>query len=143
MPSGCAVTALVAAGAQVGAGEPFEDLVREPVGRLERELERRRIGHAASLSRSLGLDSALGGECPDLDRGAVHQHRADAQRPEHGHVHQDVGEVLVRDGRAVDGDHERLLAELRDVLEDAPEVGRPHAAHVSRAGRSDKRGPAR
>ena len=52
------------------------------------------------------------------------------QRPQHGDVHQDVDEVLVVHGGAVHRDHERPLAELRDVLQDAPEVGRSHGGNV-------------
>ena len=85
-------------------------------------------------SRSEGSATALLGEGLDLGGGAVDQHGADVERPEHGDVHQDVAEVLVGDDRAVHGHHERLLAELRDVPEDAPEVGRSHARNVSRVG---------
>src|SRR5262249_42987191 len=41
---------------------------------------------------------------------------------------QDVAEVVVGDDGAVDRHHERLLAELRHVAQDAPEVGRLHLA---------------
>ncbi len=95
IPSGCAVTALVAAARRSAAGEPLQDLVGEAVGGGERELERRGIGDARALEVAR-LEAALGGERPDLDRGAVDQHRADVQRPQHGDVHQDVAEVLVR-----------------------------------------------
>ena len=87
-----------------------------------------RVGDAGALEVG-GLDPALLGEGLDLDGGPVHEHGADAERPQHRHVHQDVAEVLVGDDRAVHGDHERLLAELGDVLEDAPEVGRSHAGN--------------
>ena len=66
------------------------------------------------------------GQRLDLRRRAVDQHDADVQRAQHRDVQQDVGEVLVGDDRAVDAEDERLLAELRNVLQDAPQVGRFH-----------------
>ena len=41
-------------------------------------------------------------------------------------VEQQRGEVVVGDDVAVDREDERLLAELRDVLQDAPQVGQFH-----------------
>ena len=81
-------------------------------------------------SRSRGRDPRCVGEGLDLVRRPVDEHGADAERPQHRHVHQDVDEVLVGDGGAVHRDHERLLPELGDVLEHAPEVGRSHAGNV-------------
>ena len=46
----------------------------------------------------------------NLRRGAVDQHHPDVQRPQHRHVQEDVGEVLVRDDGPVDGDDEGLFA---------------------------------
>ena len=70
----------------------------------------------------------LGGQGLDLGGGAVDEHDADVQRAQHGDVHQDVGEVLVGDDGAVHADDERLLAELRDVLQDAPQVSQFHVS---------------
>jgi hypothetical protein len=123
MPSGCAITAF--GGSQVGRVQPLEDLVRDAVRRGDAEVERRRVGDPRALEVGR-YDAALSPERRDLRGGAVYEHGADAQRPEHGRVHQDVAEVLVRDRRAVDGDDEGPVAELRDVLEDAPQVGRSH-----------------
>ena len=54
------------------------------------------------------------------------EHDADIQGAEDGDVHQDVGEVLVGNDRAVHVNDERFLAELGDVMEDSPQVGEFH-----------------
>ena len=79
-------------------------------------------------SRSDAVDAAARRRAPDLRRGAVHQHDADVQRPQQRHVEQQRREVVVGDDRAVDRQNERLLAELRNVLEDAPQVGQFHVS---------------
>jgi hypothetical protein len=113
--------------AQVGRAQPFEDPVGQAVGRGQRELERVGVGDARAFQirrrRHFFVRERL-----DLGGGAVHQHGADVQRPKHRDVHQDVAEVVVGDHRPVDRHDERLLAELRDVAQDAPEVGRLHLA---------------
>ena len=118
-----------AGGAQVNGREAFEDLVRQAVGGGQGELERGFVGDAGAVEVG-GGDALLGGQRSDLRGGAVDEHDADAQRAQHGDVHQDVGEVLVGDDRAVHVDDERLLAELGDVLEDAPQVGQFHVSSV-------------
>ena len=75
-------------------------------------------------SRSDGFDVLFFGERFDLRRRAVNQHDADVQRAQHRDVQQDVGEVFVGDDGAVNREDEGLLPELRDVLQDAPQVGR-------------------
>ena len=77
-------------------------------------------------SRSEALTLLLVGERLDLRRRAVHEHDADVQRPQQRHVEQQRREVVVRDDGAVDRQDEGLFAELRDVLQDAPQVGRFH-----------------
>ncbi len=114
-----------AGGAQVIGRKAFEDFVRQAVGGGEGELERGGIGDAGAVEVG-GRDLLLGGQRFDLRGGAVDEHDADVQRAQHGDVHQDVGEVLVGDDRAVHVDDERLLAELGDVLQDAPQVGQFH-----------------
>jgi hypothetical protein len=69
-------------------------------------------------------------------------------KPGHGSsgkkiVDQDVVEVLVGYRGAVYGDHEHLLAELRDVLEDPAQIGRSHARDVSRAQQGPQAAPVR
>ena len=101
--------------------------MRQAVGGGQGELERGFVGDAGAVEVGR-RDALLGGQRSDLRGGAVDEHDADVQRAQHGDVHQDVGEVLVRDDRAVHVDDERLLAELRDVLQDAPQVGQFHVS---------------
>ena len=110
---------------EVVRGEAFEDFVREAVRGGEGELERRRVGEAGAVEVR-GRDAALGPERLDLRRCAVDDDDADVQRAQDSDVEQEVGEVLVGDDRAIHGDDEGLLAEARDVLEDAPKVGGFH-----------------
>ena len=77
-------------------------------------------------SRSDGLTLRSSRERLDLRRGAVDEHHADVQRAQHRDVEQDVGEIFVGDDGAVHRDDERLLPELRDVLQDAPQVSQFH-----------------
>jgi hypothetical protein len=58
----------------------------------------------------------------------VNQHHADAQRPQHRHVEEDVGEVFIGDDGAVHANDEGLLPELRDVLQDAAQVSQFHVS---------------
>jgi hypothetical protein len=62
----------------------------------------------------------------DLRGRAVDEHDADVQRPQHRHVQQKRGEVFVGDDGTVNREDERFLAKLRNVLQDAPQVGRFH-----------------
>ena len=114
-----------AGGAEVVGRKAFENLVREPVRGGERKLERGRVRDAGAVEIGR-LDFLLLGERLDLRRRAVDEHDADVQRPQHRHVQQQRGEVFVGDDRAVNREDERLLAELRNVLQDAPQVGRFH-----------------
>ena len=114
-----------AGGAQVVGRKAFENFVRQPVRGGERELERGGVGDAGAVE--IGRrDFLLLGQRLDLRRRAVDEHDADVQRPQHRHVQQQRGEVFVGDDRAVHREDERLLAELRNVLQDAPQVGRFH-----------------
>ena len=115
--------------AQVGGGEALQDLVGQAVGGGEGQLQGGGVRDARALEVG-GRDTALVGEGLDLVGRPVDEHRADAEGPQHRHVHQDVDEVLVGDGGPVHRHHERLLPELGDVLEHAPEVGRSHAGNV-------------
>ena len=77
-------------------------------------------------SRLDGVMFCSSAERLDLRRRAVDEHDADVQRAQHRHVQQQRGEVFVGDDGAVHREDERLLAELRNVLQDAPQVGRFH-----------------
>ena len=114
-----------AGAAQVVGGETFQNLVGEPVGGGERELERRRIRDAGAVEVR-GLDALLVGERLDLLRRTVDEHHADIQRPQHRQIEQQRGKVVVRDDGAVNRENEGLFAKLRNVLQDAPQVGQFH-----------------
>jgi len=99
--------------------------VRQPVRRIHRDLQCGRVRDACPVAVG-GRDTLLFRERLDLCRRAMDDDHADTQRAEHRHVLQEHGKVLVRDNHAVNRQHERLLAELRDVLQDAPQIGRFH-----------------
>ena len=82
-------------------------------------------------SRSDGVHLHQLGVPPDLVRRPVDERDADAQAPQQGDVEQQVGEVVVLDDRAVDGDDEHPVAEPRDVAQDFAEVGQPLVHRVS------------
>ena len=114
-----------AGGPQVIGRKPFENFVREPVRGGQRQIERGRVRDPAAAEIG-GLDFLLVGQRLDLRGRAVDEHNPDVQRPQHRHVQQQRGEVLVGDNRAVHREDERLFAELRYVLQDAPQVGQFH-----------------
>jgi hypothetical protein len=111
--------------AQVGGAEPLQDLVGEAVGGGQRELEGGGVGDARALEVG-GRGYLLVGQGLDLRGSAVHEDGAHVERPQHGHVQEDVPEVLVPDHRPVRGHDERLLAELGHVAQDPAQVGRSH-----------------
>ena len=125
-PQGVGDDGVGGGGAEVVGREPLEDLVRQAVGGREGEGQRLGVGDAAALEIG-GREAPLAGELLDLGRGAVNEDDADAERPQHRHVHEEVAEVLVGDVGPVHRDDERLLAELRNVLQDAPQVGGSHS----------------
>ena len=97
----------------------------EPVGGGEGELQCVGIGDA-SAEQVGGLESLRFAQGFNLSGGAMDDDDADVQRAQDGDVEEEVGKVLVGDNRAVDGEDEHFFAEARDVLEDAPQVGRFH-----------------
>ena len=97
----------------------------QPIGGVQRDLQGGRVGDARAV-RVGNLDALLLRQRLDLGGGAMHEDDADVQRPQYGHVQQERGEVFVGDNRAVQREDKRLLAELRNVLQDAPQVGRFH-----------------
>ena len=96
-----------------------------PVRRRQCDLQRRCIRDARAIKVGGGKFLPFRQRL-DLRRRAVDEHHADVQRPQHRHVQQERGEVFVGDNRAIQREDERLLAELRNVLQDAPQVGRFH-----------------
>ena len=70
--------------------------------------------------------SDCSGEIFDLVRRAVDDDQPDAQRAEHRQVEHDVGEIVVGDDGAVEGDDERLFPEAGNVGQDAAQIGNFH-----------------
>ena len=112
-------------GAQVHAGEPFHDLMRDARGGIKADGEGGLVGDA----RAVGVGD-VGAEfrraALDLVARAVDEHDLDVERAQDGDVEQHVGEILRFDDFAVEGDHEGALAEAGNILEDAAEVGDVH-----------------
>lgn len=94
----------------------------QPVRGIHRDLQRRRVGDASAVSVR-DLDALFFRQRADLRRGAVHEHHADVQRPEHGHIQQQRREIFIGHNGAVHREDKSLLAKLRNVLQDAPQVG--------------------
>ena len=91
-----------AGAAQVVGGKAFQDFVGQPVGGVERQLQSWRVGDAGAV-QVRGRDALLLRQRLDLRRRSMHQHHADVQGTQHGDVEKDIGEVLIRDDDAVDG----------------------------------------
>ena len=89
------------------------------------KLERRRVSDAAAVEVRR-LDATRLGQPGDLRRRPMDEDDADVQRPEQGDIEQQRREVVVRDDAGVNRQDERLVAELRDVMQDAAEVGQLH-----------------
>ena len=116
--------------AQAVGGEALEDLVRQPVGRRKRQVQRggvHRLG-AVEVGR---LDAALQRHRRDLASSAVHQRHADIQRAQDGEIEQEVREILVADNRAIDADDKNPVPKLRNILENSPEISRLHVAPLA------------
>ena len=54
--------------------------------------------------------------------GTKDDYELDAERMEHGEIQHDVGHVLVLDDAAINEHDKSLAAELRHVLQDAPDI---------------------
>jgi len=72
------------------------------------------------------LDVPLFAERFDLRGGAVHEHHANVQRAQHGDIEEDVAEIFIGDDGAIDFNNEGFFPELRDVLQNAAQVGQFH-----------------
>src|SRR5207245_4508462 len=95
---------VAASGAEVVDGQPFEDFVADPVGRGDGQVEGDRVGNSGAVAVGWRLPGG-GRELPDLLAGPVDQYHADAQAAEEVDVQEQIGEVVVGDDGAVQGDH--------------------------------------
>ena len=127
MPTGCATITFALAARRSLAERPSRI---SWVSRLA--AVRARSSVAASVtpvpSKSEAVTWRLFSERLDLRRRAVDEHDPDVQRPEQRHVQHQRREVVVRDDGAVNRQDERLLAELWNVLQDAPQIGQFHVS---------------
>ena len=125
MPIGCAMMTFVLAARRSLAERPSRISCVSRLAAVSASWSVAGVGDAGAVE--IGRHNFLFlGQRLDLRRRAVDEHDADVQRPQHRHVQQQRGEVFVGDDRAVHGQDERPVAELRNVLQDAPQVGRFH-----------------
>jgi hypothetical protein len=54
------------------------------------------------------------------------EHDPDIERTQDCDIQQDVGEILIRDDRPINAEDESLFPELRNVLQDAPQISEFH-----------------
>jgi hypothetical protein len=114
-----------AGGAKIVGGKAFENFVRETIGRSERDLQCAGIGDARAIEIG-GLELAFIGQRFNLRGSAVDEDDADVERAEDGDIEEKIRKVFAGDNGSVHAEDENFFAELRDVLEDAPEVGQFH-----------------
>src|SRR5262249_22209697 len=103
--------------------QTFENFGGETARRCEGELQRMGVRDAASVTVR-GSDLLLLAQGANLCAGAMHQNDPDIQRAQYGDIKQAVREILVGHNGAIDAQNERLFAEARNVLQDAPQVSR-------------------
>ena len=111
--------------AEIVGRKATQNLVRETVGGFDGELQCRGLGHAGTVEVGR-LNILLLGERLNLFGSAVHQHHPDVQGTQDGDIEENVGEVFVCDDTRIHRDNERLLAELRNVLEDRAQICELH-----------------
>ena len=129
MPIGWAMMAFVLVARRSLAERPSRISCVSRFAAVQREIERGRVRDAGAVEVG-GLNFLLVSQRLDLRGRAVNKHDADVQRPQHRHVQQQRGEVFVGDDRAVNREDEGLFAELRNVLQDAPQVGQFHVGLI-------------
>ena len=110
------------------ADKAFENLVGQPVGGRQRQVERGRIGDAGAVEiRSVDLAFARRATwiCADAPWTSTTRIFSDQRRATSS---SSVAKLSSRDDGAVNRQDERLVSELRNVLEDAPQVGQLHSS---------------
>ena len=94
-----------------------------PIGSSDGNLQCFGVGDAAAVA-ARNAQSFLRCELTNLQAGPVNDHNADAQTAKKGNIEQQVTEVRIGNHRAVNGNHEDAIAELRNVVKDFAEVGK-------------------
>src|SRR5262245_45602265 len=112
---------------QVVGGEAFQNLVREPVGCGERELQGVGVGNAGSIQVGR-LELSFFSQGLDLGRCAVNEDDSYVERAQDGDVQQDIGKILAGNDGAIHAQEKSLFPKLRYVLKDAPQVGEFHVS---------------
>ena len=105
MPAGWAMMALVVAARRSLADRPSRISCVRRLAAVRASLSVGGVGDAGAVEVAR-LDALLARRAARSGRGAVDEHDADVQRAQHRDIEQDVGEVLVRDDGAVDGEDE-------------------------------------
>jgi hypothetical protein len=127
-----------AGGAEVVHRQALEDLVRQPVGRSQRELKSHPVGDTGAFHvRRMHLLSFS--QHPDLLGGTMNDHDPDIERPQQRDVEEERREVLVSDDAAVQREDEGPVAELRHVVQDAAQIGELHVNATIGAGAGNRR----
>ena len=108
-------------GPPVGLVQALQDLVGQTVRREDREPQRRRIGDAHAVVIG-GVDLQLRGELPHLRAGPVDENQPDVQAVQDREIQKEVVEVVRRQDRAVDVQHEEFVPEPGDIAQDATQI---------------------
>src|SRR5262249_8536766 len=123
--------------AQVGGGKAFQDFVCYAVGGGDGQIQRLGIGDPNAFGVRW-CAAKVRSEALDLVRGSVNQSDADAQAAKKCDVEEQVGEVVVLDNCAIDGDDEHAVTETWDVTKNLAEIG--ESKHRLRPARTESRG---
>lgn len=113
--------------AKVVRRQTLEDLVSQAVRRRQRHVERCCIGHASPFEVG-GQNLTFVSERSDSLGGAMHEHDTYVQRAEERDVEQQGGQTVADDDPGINRQDEDLLAKLRNVLQDAAQVGKFHVS---------------
>ena len=105
--------------------QPFHHLVGKAHRDVDRKLQGRFINHTQAV-RAGDLDPLFGGSPLDLPPGAMHDYDPHVQRAQHRDIQKDVGKIFRGKNVAVNREHEKFIAKVRDVLEDAAELRKSH-----------------
>jgi len=111
--------------AEVHGGEPLHDVIGEPDGGVDADLQGGVVGDAGAIGVGDG-DAAAFCEFDDLAAGSMNHDGFDAERAQDGEIDEDVGEILGGGDAAIDGDHKDPLPEAGHVLQNFSKIGDVH-----------------